>query len=236
MYYFVSEDLFEKLPTACFGAVAVRGLDNHTRIPALQAMLAENIAICEQILSGHNVKEHPDILPYREAFRALGLNPNKYLCSIEALLTRIAKKKGFPSINPAVDLGNLISIHYRLPIGAHDLETIEDGLEVRASGAGDTFVPFGGESVETPDAGEIVYAAAHQVRTRRWTWRQSELGKITPDTSAILYPIDGFTDLNRGKVEDAMELFCKLLREHFGCEAVCGMVDRENPRFTFFEQ
>ena len=28
MYYQVSKEFFEKLPNACFGAVAVRGLDN----------------------------------------------------------------------------------------------------------------------------------------------------------------------------------------------------------------
>lgn len=53
------------------------------------------------------------------------------MCSIEALLTRIAKGKGFPHINAAVDLGNAVSIKHRLPMGAHDLDTIADGLDVR---------------------------------------------------------------------------------------------------------
>ena len=131
MYYEVAKEIFDKLPTACFGAVAVRGLDNTRPIPALETMLLENIKVCEAYFEDKKPKETPDILLYREAFRALDINPNKYLCSIEALLTRIARKKGFPSINAAVDLGNAISIKYHLPIGAHDLDTMDGGLDVR---------------------------------------------------------------------------------------------------------
>ena len=89
--------------------------------------------------------------PTARRFTALGINPNKFLCSIEALLTRIAKGKGFPHINAAVDLGNAVSIKHRLPMGAHDLDTIEDGLDVRLAQEGDTFIPFG--CTEEEDAG-----------------------------------------------------------------------------------
>ena len=103
MYYQVSKEFLEKLPTAYFGAVAVRGLDNTREIPELEQMLAENVNACEAYFTGKKPKETEDIVPYRTAFTALGINPNKFLCSIEALLTRIAKGKGFPHINAAVD-------------------------------------------------------------------------------------------------------------------------------------
>ena len=41
MYYQVSQEFFEKLPNACFGAVAVRGLDNTHDIPQLEQMLEQ---------------------------------------------------------------------------------------------------------------------------------------------------------------------------------------------------
>ena len=236
MYYQVAPEVFEKLPAACFGAVAVRGLNNTRRIDDLEQLLQENIKACEAYFADKKPKETPDILPYRQAFRTLGINPNKFLCSIEALLTRIAKGKGFPCINAAVDLGNAISIGHRLPIGAHDIDSLEGGLEVRPARAGDTFVAFGETEEETPDEGEIVYASGSQVRTRRWTWRQSERGKITEETTAILYPIDGFTDVNEAEVKAAAAEFVTLLRRFFG-EGVTietGFVERERPRFEFF--
>ena len=138
VYYQVSKEFFDKLPNACFGAVAVCGLDNTHDIPELEKMLAGNVAECEAYFTGKKPKETEDILPYRAAFTALGINPNKFMCSIEALLTRIAKGKGFPHINAAVDLGNAVSIKHRLPMGAHDLDTIADGLDVRLAEEGDT--------------------------------------------------------------------------------------------------
>ena len=164
MYYQVSKEFFDKLPNACFGAVAVRGLDNTHEIPELEQMLAENVAACETYFAGKKPKETEDILPYRAAFTALGINPNKFLCSIEALLTRIAKGKGFPHINAAVDLGNAVSIKHRLPMGAHDLDTIEDGLDVRLAQEGDTFIPFGSTEEEAPDAGEAAVRARQDHR------------------------------------------------------------------------
>ena len=47
VYYQVSKEFFDKLPNACFGAVAVRGLDNTHDIPELEKMLDGNVAECE---------------------------------------------------------------------------------------------------------------------------------------------------------------------------------------------
>ena len=220
MYYQVSQEFFEKLPSACFGAVAVRGLDNTHDIPQLEQMLAENVAACEAYFAGKKPKETEDILPYRNAFTALGINPNKFLCSIEALLTRIA-----------------VSIKHRLPMGAHDLDTIDEGLDVRLAKEGDTFIPFGSTEEETPDMGEAVYASGSEIRTRRWTWRQSERGKITEETKAILFPIDGFSDVNADEVQAAADELAALLHRFFGAgiEIEAGVVTRDSPRFEFFK-
>ena len=232
----VDKAVFEKLPDYCVGVVAALGLDNREHNEALEKLLDEAAAGFAAANKESNIRELPGVKACREAFLTLGMNPNKFLCSIEALLTRIAKGKGFPCINAAVDLGNAISIGHRLPIGAHDIDSLEGGLEVRPARAGDTFVAFGETEEETPDEGEIVYASGSQVRTRRWTWRQSERGKITEETTAILYPIDGFTDVNEAEVKAAAAEFVTLLRRFFG-EGVTietGFVEREHPRFEFF--
>ena len=94
MKFIVEKKIFEKLPNACFGVVMAKGIDNSKTYPEIEQLLDESIAAAAQRFEGKKVKEEPDILPYREAFCALDINPNKYLCSIEALFTRIAKGKG----------------------------------------------------------------------------------------------------------------------------------------------
>ena len=231
MRFEVSKDVFDLLPDACFGVVAVRGVDNSRSYPAVSELLHAAIAECEGALAGVKVKESPEIVPYREAFRALGINPNKFMCSIEALLTRIAKGKGFPEISPVVDFGNAVSLKYRLPIGAHDMGTVSRALEVRHAEPGDSFVPFGGGEIETPEPGEVVYVSDGQVRTRRWTWRQSEIGKIVPETRDLLFPIDGFTSLNLDRVLAAREELAAGLEKYFGAKTAVGLVNRENTAF-----
>ena len=119
MKFQVAKEVFDLLPELCFGVVGVEGIDNSKEQPEIGRMLAENTEECQKAFEDVKVKNAPKIQPYREAFRAIGINPNRYQCSIEALLDRIAKGKGMPQINPIVDLGNAVSLKYRIPIGAH---------------------------------------------------------------------------------------------------------------------
>lgn len=232
MNFVIENEIFRALPAMCVGVVAAKGVDNSRDCPAITEMLDEAIAVAEQRYFGKKVKEEPEILPYRDAFRTLGINPNKYMCSIEALFTRISKGKGMPHINPLVDLNNAVSILNTLPMGTHDLGLSQEDIVIRYSRPGDTFLPFGTEEEETPEAGEVVYAVGSQIRTRRWTWRQSEHGKIDGNSSFVFFPIDGFTGVNDDKVRSASEQLEALLRKHFGCETVRGFVEREHPMMS----
>ena len=96
MQFVIAPEVFAALPSACFGVVAVKGAKPGPAAEEIRRRLAEAVESCTAALEGVAIKQAPEIVPYREAFRALGINPNKYPCSIEALLTRIAKGKGCP--------------------------------------------------------------------------------------------------------------------------------------------
>lgn len=85
--------------------------------------------------------------------------------------------------------------------------------------------------MEKPEDKEVVYVSGHEVRTRRWTWRQSEIGKITEETSDVLFPIDGFTDLNKEQVEEAAAELAELAKKYFGVDAKVGFIDKDNRVF-----
>lgn len=136
--------------------------------------------------------------------------------------------------NLAVDLGNAISLEERLPIGAHDVGNFCDGrMEVRLAAEGDTFLPMGGGELEKPDERELVYVSGHTVKTRRWTWRQSDDGKISEDTQAILFPIDGFYGVNEKAVAEAVQKLSDAVYQAFGCMTHTGIIDRDHPTFSW---
>ena len=190
MKFVVEKEIFEKLPTACFGVVVAKGIDNGKSYPTVDALLDESIAAAAAHFEGKKVKEEPEILPYREAFRALGINPNKFMCSIEALFTRIAKGKGMPHINPIVDLGNAVSLKYTLPMGAHDLSatTSACALRVRATrscpSAARTRSPRMQARSFTPSAVRCVPAAGRGARASTARSRQIRPTFSSPSTAS----------------------------------------------------
>jgi len=230
MKFSVSREVFEKMGNACFGIVVARGIKNRPN-PDVMAFLENSLTDTEEMYMDRNVKEADEIVYYREAFSALGINPNKFMSSIEAMITRVAKKKGLPHINAIVDLGNAISLKYTVPIGAHDIDVADEDICLRFSNAEDVFIPFGETEAEILDEGELIYTVGNKVKTRRWIWRQSEIGKITEESKNIFFPIDGFSDKNYDFVMRSRDELSERLTNYFGCEVIVGFVDKDNPEF-----
>ena len=233
MKFIIQKEIFDKIDDLFVGIVVAKGIDNSKEYLKIDELLKNSITLAEERFLDKKVKEDELIIPYREAFLKLGINPNKYQCSVEAMFTRISKGKQLPSINPLVNLNNAISLKYTLPMGTHDLARSNLDIEMRYAKDNDTFIPMGTEDIEKPDNDEVVYAVGNQVRTRRWTWRQSNEGKIDENTNYVFFPIDGFKGFNDDKVKSAMEELKNVLKENFNCEVVSGYVDKEKIEFEW---
>lgn len=231
MKFSVSKEVFEKLDNVCFGIVVAKGIDNTTENLEAKKMLMQRIEKCEEKFKDTKIKELEEISYYRDAFKRLDINPNKFMSSIEAMLTRVSKCKGLPSISPIVDIGNAVSLKYIVPLGAHDIETLSGDINVRLSKGGDIFIPLGCEEREILGDGELIYSVEDKVRTRRWIWRQSEQGKITNESKDIFFPIDGFSNKNYNSVIEARDELASLLEKIFSCEINIGFVDKNKTEF-----
>jgi DNA/RNA-binding domain of Phe-tRNA-synthetase-like protein len=227
--FIIEDKVFEALPTVCFGVVVARGLDNSKQSTEILALLNEAMAGARAKYRGVNIKEHPDLLCYREAFKKIGFNPNKFLSSVEALTSRVVKGGQLPDVNSLVNLANAVSLKYTLPMGAHDLNSVTGDIAVRFSRGGEAFMPFGADEPEVMPVGEMVYADDRDIRTRRWIWRQSDRGKVTPVSANIFFPIDGFADANLEAVLQAREELSRHLEKYFKVETEQYLLDINNP-------
>ncbi len=231
--YKIDDMVFAQLPEACFGVVVARGVrqpvEGSPAAETISQRLGEAIEFCRAKFAGTPVKSHPDILPYRSAFQRLGINPNKFQSSIEAMVSRIAKGGVLPSINPAVDLANTVGLRHVVPLGVHDLDRCTGSIEVRLARSGDIFTPFGTAVPELLDPGEVVYADESEVRTRRWIWRQGEYSKSTASSTNLFFPIDGFRGANENRILEARQELAESLREFTGADVRVGWVDQDNP-------
>ena len=230
MKFSVEKRIFQTAPNLCVGVVVAKGIDNtHDNITLTDNLqVAVSKAKCK--FGAQSAKEIPELLIYRNTLEKLSINPNKFPCSIEALLNRIVKDKGIPSISAVVDLLNTISITYGVAIGAHDLDTLLDGLTLRYSTDDDVFE----DTSDKIKGEELIYASGNQIRTRRWIWRQSELGRVTPDSKNIVFSIDGFQD-NRDSVIAARNALADQLEKVFGCNVKTGLLEQKNRTFEMDE-
>ncbi len=236
MLFRVSPDIFARFPDVFIAVVAADGVPNGAPVAAVEAelRLAEREAHERLTETGVDLQAHPFIARWRDAFRAAGINPNKYRSSVEALLTRVQKGSDVPALSPAVDLANAVSLRSWLPAGAHDVDRLADTLEVRLSRE-ETFRPIGGAIPEAVEAGEIVYADARAVRTRRWIWRQGDEAKVTAASRRIFFPIDGWLGLNEEETREAAHELARLLRQHLGVRAEVAFVHKDNPQVRVLE-
>ncbi len=230
--FIVDSRVFDVLPNYCLGVVAAFGIDNRGASQKTESLLDEQIKIFAEKYKSANVRELPTIKACRDAFAVLGMNPNKFMCSIEALTKRVQKTAKLPHINAIVDLGNAFSLKYLLPMGAHDIRKLEGDLEVRFSSKADHFLEMGADAPEAMPDGELVYVSGHTVKTRRWIWRQSDDGKITEETTDAFFPIDSFENVGVEAALKARDELALFLRDEFHCEVKTGFVNRENNSFS----
>ena len=229
MKFIIEDKLFDTLPDLYFGVVVAKGIDNDMLEDNLLADFVNAQKNVEKLFANVDLKKDSSIAPYRNAFETLGINPNKFRCSIEALIKRIAKGGRIPTINTMVDLVNTVSLNNVLPMGCHDIDAFDSDIWVRYAKEGDVFVPFGSEEEESPDPGEVVYASGNRIKTRRWIWRQSEIGKASEETKNFFIPIDGFRASNGKAVKSAANELAKIIKDTFEIESKVAFLDKENP-------
>ncbi|MGI8515036.1 MAG: B3/B4 domain-containing protein [Acidimicrobiia bacterium] len=129
---------------------------------------------------------------WRRAFTKFGAKPTHHRSAVESLLRRLTKQGAIPSINTLVDVGNLVSIRYRLPVAVVDLSGIAGFITVRVSDGTESFTDLGSEGSVNPEPGEVVFVDREKVASsRRWCWRQSQQSATTASTTEAMFVIEG---------------------------------------------
>lgn len=238
MKFTIDRAVFKRFPNVYVGVVVAYGLNlDMVDDEAIDVLLDNAMGdLTQRFKNVEQLRADPAIKAWREAFTALGYNPNKFPSSIEALAGRALKGK-MPRVNPVVDVANSVALKYLLPIGAHDLGRAEGDLALRPAREGDFFTPRGEEEApERPDPGEFVYIDdSGEVRTRRWVWRQGNNAKIEEDTTAVFFPIDGWNGVNDDAVRAATDALAELVQTLFSAPVQTFHLDAEHPGVSWQE-
>jgi DNA/RNA-binding domain of Phe-tRNA-synthetase-like protein/ribosomal protein S18 acetylase RimI-like enzyme len=208
-------DLAERYPGIRAGLVHATGLANGPSPPALlEAYRAEQQGAVER-LSATALADLPSIVAWRRAFTAFGAKPTQYRNAAEALLRRLDKHGDIPSISTLVDLGNLVSIRYAMPVAVFDRAGVAGSITVRFARGDEPFTDLGSTEVTRPEPGEVVFVDEEDVVcARRWCWRQSAQSATGAATTEALIVVEGQHETAGRDVRAAVGDLAALLAAH----------------------
>ena len=225
-------EVIERFPAFRVGMVVATGLRITTeRSDALAAVIAEAERATQRAIGDAPLGDIPELGAWRETYRQFGVKKTSFRSSVERLVKKARQGDELPRINTLVDVYNLISLRYRMPVGADDLDHVISPVAYRFSRPGDSFIPLGDpEGAEDPPLpGEVVYADANRVLCRRWNWYQDARSAISTGTTRALLNVEAIEPASAARVEAATAELAALLAEFCGAQASWQVFDSAHP-------
>ena len=226
-------EILDRFPSVVGGVIHADGVAVRAAPGELTAtFLAEQSSVRERI-GDTPLSELPTLAAWRGVFRGFGVNPTKYRSAAEALLRRLTKQGELPSINTLVDLANLVSIRYALPVAVFDQRAVDGGTTVRLARGDEPWADLGSSETEHPEAGEVIFADdVDAVSARRWCWRQSRDSAAREDTSEIVITVEGHHAAAADDIDRALRDLQSLLGSYASPSTVrSAQLDADHPSF-----
>ena len=205
MKFQIDQKIFETFPGLNIGVVVVKGINNS--VPTSDAILGQLQMKQTAIRSQYQVEtfsQQPKIDIWHKAYAKFGGKPKENRSSVENLHRMILRGITLRSINPIVDIYNLISISHMLPCGGEDLDKLKGDLLLTFAGPDEVPVHLLGEKeARPPHEGEVIYKDATSTICRRWNWREADRTKLTTETKNCILVIEGLPPVTKAEIEAA---------------------------------
>jgi DNA/RNA-binding domain of Phe-tRNA-synthetase-like protein len=225
-------DIVEQFPEINAAVLWVDSFVNRSSHSDIDVLLAESEQLirtrCEDRAS---ISRQAAIHAWRDAYSRMGLKPNRYPCATEQLMRRVVDGQSVPRISALVDLGNAAALRWMVTIAPFDLARIDGYCEVRHADGSERFWPINGDHPDQIPPGEVIFAdTTPDVISRRWAWRQSDKGKVTSETSELLFVVEAMHLDGERDTSEAAAFLAAHLRELLGAQVAIDSLNRCLPR------
>ena len=223
-------DILARYPQVVGGAILARDVTNGPTPARLQALYQNEQQLVLQRIGDTPLSQIESLAAWRRAFRGFGVDPTQYRSAAEALLRRLTKKGDIPSINLLVDIGNLVSIRYGLPVAVFERNALQGTVTVHFADGTERYSELGESEEDHPQPGEVVFSDESKlVIARRWCWRQSETSAASARTRECLITIEAHHATGRQDIEAALRDLLALLKEYAGGTYTEAILDVDHP-------
>ena len=238
----IAPEVFALFPDYVRHVLVVRGADNSRELPELAELLLEEQRRIRENDAFEDVKQHPLIASWRDAFQAFGVNPNKCPPSIANLIKRVRGGKDLPYVNSLVAIFNVVSMRHVLPAGGDDLDAVKGDIRLTPARGNENYTPLGSpDQREHPNPGEIVLLDTgnegnegnEEVFCRAWCWKNGDVSKIEAGTRNVAINIDALPPKSAEEGKKAATETMELVKRFCGGEVGLYRLESSNGRITF---
>lgn len=193
----LDESLKTRITGVTFGMVTISGVMVREHDEELWSQIE---VLCKQKASEFRLErlsEYEQIAAVRGLQKAFGFDPTRYRPSSEALLRRVLKGQGIYAINTAVDVNNLCSLEFLLPMCIYDLQHAQGQVCVRIGRPGEEYQGIGRQVFSTEN--KVIIADDYGIMGS--TVSDSERTKVTLETKDMLMAIYAPANFDRRIIE-----------------------------------
>ena len=194
---------------ACFGVLAMEGIDNTGKCPALEERKDAMEQSLRTLYAGKSRKEvgaeHP-FEAYGRYYKAFGKNYH-VLFQVE---TVALKEKPIFSPSPLVAVMFMAELHTGLLTAGHDLDRIEPPFLLDVSKGGETYTSLGGTQ-RSLLAGDMFFSDRNGILSSI-IYGPDDGSAITAATTRALFTVYGTPSISAGEVRAHLEEIEELVR------------------------
>ncbi len=211
----IDEEVRSKFSSITVGVAIIKGVTIGKTSPELQKEVDELLSQYSS-LTTEQISAFPEIQSYRKLYKETGVNWHSRRPSPEALLRRIALKKGLYSINSCVDAYNLIVMRHKVSVGAFDLDQISLPTVLRFAKEGEEIHLLGDVEPTKYKAGELAYFDQVGGYNIDFNYRDSKHSAVTEKTKDILINTEGVFDISPHEVEKVLKESIDIIIKYCG--------------------
>ena len=211
----IGKSMSVKYPSINIGIAIIKEVTIKNNDPKLTKEI-QHFTDSQQNLTNEIIGSYPEIQIYRKVYKEMGLDWHSKRPSPEALLRRIALKKGLYEINTCVDAYNLIVMKNRVSIGAFDMDKLKFPTALRFPIEGEEILLLGDKTPTKYKPTDLAYFDQVGGYNIYFNYRDAQRTAVTENTKDILLNIDGIYDITREKVEKSLKESIDIILKYCG--------------------
>lgn len=211
----IDKSVKEKFPSVSIGIAVIKNVHIEKMNEKLEKEKEQLLKLHES-LTTEQLGKFPEIISYRRLYKETGIDWHSRRPSPEALLRRVALKKGLYTVNTCVDAYNLVVMKNRVSVGAFDFDKVQFPTRLSLAKEREKILLLGDMESTSYKNGEVAYFDKEGGYNIDFNYRDAQRTAVQITTKNIYVNVDGVYDITPEKVEKVLKEACDKIIEHCG--------------------